>query len=95
MSNEDQLSENIRKWKSLDDPPEELTKRIDQINSQIWKRRGLPLPIDDFFDNLYQTYQESLDRAGLAEYCLQYSINWCLYLELRGHLFVKHDPKQK
>ncbi len=91
----EKLYEKIRNWENPNDPPEDLTQKLDQLSAQIWDRRGLPLPIADFFDNLYQTYQESLDRTGLAEWCFQYGIPWTLYVDLRGHLFAKHDPNKK
>ncbi len=99
---DEELLEKIRNWKSPNDLPENLQEKLDQLSSQIWDSRGLPIPIAEFFENLQLTfknlqlvYEESIERISIAEWFYQHGIPWPLYAELRGSILAKYDPKRK
>ncbi len=92
---DEELLAKIKNWKSPNDPPENLQEKLDQLSSQIWDSRGLPIPIAGFFENLQLVYEESIERIGIAEWFYQHGIPWPLYAELRGSLLAKYDLKRK
>ncbi len=80
-------------WESSKDLPETFQEKynryIEQTNAQICERWQIPFPFDEHCKNVSQAFYEALERAILAEYCVEHDINWSLYQELRGYLFSK------
>ncbi len=69
-------------------------REAERINREICKSWGLPYPFSQLTTKLDSAFQEALNRAVLAEYCLENHLPWYLYKELRGHLLAKRDTQE-
>ncbi len=98
QKNEEELVQEVREWKSPSNLPDGLAARIDEISSEIWSSKGLPLPIRKIFDDLRESCDESkypkdfFNRVylGYKELLDRTSLSeWSLGYGIKWHLYAE------